>query len=108
MSREDALADTLKNDYTRAALTPRERAMLDYAHKLTKTPAAMEKADVDRLREVGFDDLGILHVVLVASWFNYINRVADGLGVRLDPHTAEALGNQAPIDWATPTHAAGT
>jgi len=89
--REDALADQLKVDYRQADLTPRERAMLDYAHKLTCTPHAMRDEDAQRLREHDFDDLGILHVVLPTSWFNYINRVADGLGVALDEPTWRAL-----------------
>jgi alkylhydroperoxidase family enzyme len=55
--------------------------MLDYAAKLTQTPAQVCAADLDRLRQVGFDDRAILQVNLIASWFNYINRVADGLGV---------------------------
>lgn len=55
--------------------------MLDYAHKLTLTPAAMSRADVEGLRLHGFDDQTILQINLIASYFNYINRVADGLGV---------------------------
>ena len=58
-----------------------DRAMLDYAAKLTQTPARMTQDDVERLRQVGFDDRAILQINLIASWFNYINRVADGLGV---------------------------
>lgn len=55
--------------------------MLEYTEKLTRHPAKVTRADVERLREVGFDDTGILQINLIASWFNYINRVADGLGV---------------------------
>ena len=55
--------------------------MLDYAAKLTRDPASVERADVERLRAEGFDDTAILQINLIASWFNYINRVADGLGV---------------------------
>ncbi len=55
--------------------------MLDYAAKLTTQPARVTTDDVERLRQVGFDDRGILQINLIASWFNYINRVADGLGV---------------------------
>jgi uncharacterized peroxidase-related enzyme len=75
------LAAALRRDYTQANLSPADRAMLDYAAKLTRTPAQVSRADVDRLRQVGFDDRGILQINLIASWFNYINRVADGLGV---------------------------
>ena len=55
--------------------------MLDYAAKLTLTPAAMGREDVESLRSHGFDDQAILQINLIASYFNYINRVADGLGV---------------------------
>lgn len=55
--------------------------MLDYAAKLTLTPADMGREDVEALRAHGFDDQAILQINLIASFFNYINRVADGLGV---------------------------
>ncbi|HLJ93491.1 MAG TPA: hypothetical protein VKU02_09915 [Gemmataceae bacterium] len=55
--------------------------MLDYAAKLTTSPAQVHPADLEQLRRVGFDDRAILQINLIASWFNYINRVADGLGV---------------------------
>ena len=55
--------------------------MLDYVAKLTLTPVRMQREDVENLREHGFDDTAILQINLIASWFNYINRVADGLGV---------------------------
>ena len=59
--------------------------MLDYAAKLTRHAWKVTPADLDRLRQVGFDDRGILQINLIASWFNYINRVADGLGVGREP-----------------------
>jgi len=55
--------------------------MLDFTAKLTQAPARITPDDHDRLRQVGFDDRGILQITLIASWFNYINRVADALGV---------------------------
>lgn len=55
--------------------------MLDYAVKLTRDPASMSRADVERLRAVGFNDQAILQINGIASYFNYINRMADGLGV---------------------------
>jgi uncharacterized peroxidase-related enzyme len=64
-----------------AGLTDPERAMLGYAEKLTLTPAKVQREDLDLLRAEGFDDRAILQINLIASWFNYINRVADGLGV---------------------------
>lgn len=66
---------------TAPALDDRDRAMLGYVEKLTRDPASVQREDLDDLRSHGFDDTAILQVNLIASWFNYINRVADGLGV---------------------------
>lgn len=55
--------------------------MLDFAVKLTRTPYKHTREDVEKLRAVGFDDVGILQITLIAAFFNYINRVADALGV---------------------------
>jgi alkylhydroperoxidase family enzyme len=62
-------------------LSEREFALLEYTEKLTRSPARVHPGDLDLLRAVGLDDTGILQANLIASWFNYINRVADGLGV---------------------------
>jgi uncharacterized peroxidase-related enzyme len=72
-------------DYTTARLSPTDRALCDYAIKLTHTPAAMSQADVDALRVHGLSDRAINDAVQVIAFFNYINRVADGLGVDLEP-----------------------
>jgi len=58
--------------------------MLDYVVKLTKDAVQVSPRDHERLREAGFDDKAILQITLIASWFNYINRVADALGVGRD------------------------
>ena len=58
--------------------------MLDYVVQLTKDATKITRKHHARLREVGFDDKGILQITLIASWFNYINRVADALGVGRD------------------------
>ena len=55
--------------------------MLDYVAQLTRDATGINRQDHERLRLVGFDDRGILQITLIASWFNYINRVADALGV---------------------------
>ncbi len=55
--------------------------MLDYVVQLTKDATRVTQEDHERLRKVGFDDTGILQITLIASWFNYINRVADALGL---------------------------
>jgi uncharacterized protein YciW len=58
--------------------------MLDYAVKLTLSPADIGEEDVERLRQEGFDDSGILDICQVTAYYNYVNRLADGLGVELE------------------------
>jgi uncharacterized peroxidase-related enzyme len=78
---DEKLVKALERDYTTAPITVPERVMLDYVVKLTKDATKVSKNDHDGLRAVGFDDQAILQITLIASWFNYINRVADALGV---------------------------
>ncbi|MGA9964796.1 MAG: hypothetical protein WBQ10_06305 [Terriglobales bacterium] len=78
---DEALIEALKQDYTTAPISQLDRVMLDYVVKLTKDATKVWKDDHDRLRAAGFDDKAILQITLIASWFNYINRVADSLGV---------------------------
>jgi uncharacterized peroxidase-related enzyme len=78
---DKGLVEALENDYTTAPITPQERVMLDYVVKLTRDATKVWKDDIESLRAAGFDDRGILQITLIASWFNYINRVADALGV---------------------------
>jgi uncharacterized peroxidase-related enzyme len=66
-------------------LEPRLRALLAYALKLTLTPAAMTREDLDALREHGLDDRAIVDANQVVAYYNYVNPVADGLGVDLEP-----------------------
>jgi uncharacterized peroxidase-related enzyme len=75
------LVAALEADYLTAPISEQERAMLDYAVQITRDATRISPADHDRLRSVGFDDRGILQITLIAAWFNYINRVADALGV---------------------------
>lgn len=75
------LANAIRRDWRTAPLEPADRAMLGYVDKLTRAPASVAAADLDELRSAGFDDVAILQINLIASFFNYINRVADGLGV---------------------------
>jgi uncharacterized peroxidase-related enzyme len=80
-SLDDELAAELRRDYTKANLSDADRAMLDFAAKLTVSPYKHTREDVEKLRAVGFDDTGVLQITLIAAFFNYINRVADALGV---------------------------
>ncbi len=59
--------------------------MLDYVVQVTKDATRVQREDIEGLRSAGFDDRGILQITLIASWFNYINRVADALGVGREP-----------------------
>jgi alkylhydroperoxidase family enzyme len=74
----------LESDYTKAPLSDSERVMVEYVIQLTRDATKITPAYHGRLREAGFDDKGILQITLIASWFNYINRVADSLGVGRD------------------------
>ncbi len=71
----------LREDYRSAPITDQDRVMLDYVVKLTKNASAITPEDHQQLRATGFEDKAILQITLIAAWFNYINRVADALGV---------------------------
>jgi len=88
--KDDALVAAVKRDYTQAPLDRPTRALLDYAVKLTRTPGEMRREDAEALRNEGFTDRAILDAAEVVGYFNYINRIADGLGVDLEPGMAPA------------------
>ncbi len=79
-TKDDELAAAVKSDYKTANISDAERAMLDYSVQLTKDATKIYPETLENLREQGFDDQAILQITLIASWFNYINRVADALG----------------------------
>ncbi len=85
---DEELVLALRDDWRTAPLTDVERAIVEYVVKITEDATRVSPADHERLRAVGYDDRGILQITLIASWFNYINRVADALGV----------GREAPPD----------
>jgi len=74
----------LQKDYRAAPISEQDKVMVEYVVKITKDATQCSHDDHDKLRAVGFDDRGILQITLIASWFNYINRVADALGVGRD------------------------
>jgi uncharacterized peroxidase-related enzyme len=84
LTRDDELLAQLKEDYTQASLAPADRAMLDYAAKLTLTPVTVTRSDVQALRRAGFDDQAILDIAQITAYFAFVNRTADGLGVSLE------------------------
>jgi len=78
---DNDLVDAIRRDYRTAPIDERDRTMLDYVADLTRDATRITPEHHERLRAAGFDDRGILQITLIASWFNYINRVADALGV---------------------------
>jgi uncharacterized peroxidase-related enzyme len=98
---DDELVGALRQDYTKAPISEQDRAMLDYVVKMTKDATKCSPADHARLREVGFDDRGILQITLIAAWFNYINRVADALGVGRDWSEKDLVRSHAETASAT-------
>ena len=73
------------HDYRAAELEPRVRALCDFAVQLTALPASVERADVDALRAHGLDDPAIHDAIQVIAYFNYINRIAEGVGIEPEP-----------------------
>jgi uncharacterized peroxidase-related enzyme len=77
----DQLVHLIASDWRQAPLGSADLALCVYAEKLTLTPTEMSEEDLERLRQHGFDDRGIHDATLVIAYFNYINRIADSLGV---------------------------
>jgi uncharacterized peroxidase-related enzyme len=75
----------LGRDYAGAELAPADRAMLAYAVKLTRAPSTITESDIAALREVGFDDRAIHDICSITAYYAFVNRIADGLGVELEP-----------------------
>jgi uncharacterized peroxidase-related enzyme len=82
---DKGLVAALEKDYRTAPISGQDRVMLDYVVQVTKDATRVQREDIEGLRSAGFDDRGILQITLIASWFNYINRVADALGVGREP-----------------------
>ena len=81
---DDQLVESIRKDFRSAPLSDQDRVMLEYVEQLTSDATCIGPAHHEKLRAAGFDDRGILQITLIASWFNYINRVADALGVGRD------------------------
>ena len=88
-SDDPELASHIMLDYTQADLDEQTRGMLDFAVKLTKNPSGNRKADIERLRGLGLNDQQILSTVLITCVFNFMTRLADGLGVELQENRFE-------------------
>jgi len=81
-SSDDPLVEGIKQDYTLLDLPPSERAMLDYAVKLTVAPSSVADDDIKTLRAHGFDDRDILDIVYVICLYNFNDRMADATGIK--------------------------
>lgn len=84
VSLDAELVSALRQNPNEAKLDAQDRAMIDYVIRLTKRSASMIEDDINDLRQVGFDDVAILQITMIAAWFNYVNRVADALGLGKD------------------------
>lgn len=82
---DEAQVHSIQKDYRRASLSAREMALLDYAVKLTQTPKKIAHEDLNRLRSEGFTDEQLVDAAHCIGYFNFINRVLDGLGVDPEP-----------------------
>jgi len=91
--KDDTLADQLKQNWKTAELDDSDRSLCQWAEKLTKSPDKMTQADVDLLKEKRFSQSAISDAAQVISYFNYINRIADGLGVDLEPEMEKVNEN---------------
>jgi uncharacterized peroxidase-related enzyme len=81
---DEGFVEALARDFRSAPISDEDRVMLEYVEQITRDATRITPEHHTRLREVGFDDRGILQITLIAAWFNYINRVADALGVGRD------------------------
>ena len=87
--KDRARIDRVVEDYRAVDFPPKTRAMLDYAVKVTTALPSVTEADVAALRDVGFSDRDILDINLIASYFNFVNRIASGLGVTFSPEEVQ-------------------
>ena len=81
---DETLKNQLVDDYNAADISDFDKLMLGYSVKITRDPASIDRAYVDRLKELGFDNHTLHDIVQVTAYFNYVNRLADGLGVELE------------------------
>ena len=86
LTKNPNLAPDIARDWRTATLDDADRALCAYADKLTRTPQEMTEDDVTALREAGFDDRGILDACQIVAYFNFVTRLAEGLGVELEDY----------------------
>lgn len=89
VTKDDELVDAIERDHRQAPISAADREMLDYAVRLTKEPGDVEEGHVEALRDAGFDDRQILDIAQVAAYYNFVNRIALGLGVEVEGYWGE-------------------
>jgi len=94
-SGDHSLVRHLKTDPENAPLGAQDRAMVDFALKLTRAPATVKREDLEFLQQYGFSEENVVDIVLITCVFNFMNRLADGLGVELDPQMQHLLDANA-------------
>ncbi len=85
ITKDDKLVSALIEEYQTAPVSEQDRAMLAYVDKLTRTPAAITAVDVEALRKAGFSTAAVLDICQVAAYYAFVNRLASGLGVEIEP-----------------------
>lgn len=88
MTGDDTFVAQVREEPEAADLTERERVIVSFAEKMTRTPGALGPADLDGLRRLGLPEEGVLQVTAIVGFFNYVNRMADALGVGRGEGTA--------------------
>ncbi len=92
---DHTLVKHLKNDPVNAPLDSQNRAMIDFALKLTREPSTMKRDDIESLKQHGFSEEQVVDIVLITCNFNFMDRLADGLGVELDANVQRLVEKYA-------------
>lgn len=89
VTKDKELAATMRENFRDHQLSDAERAMLEFAEQLTTSPEADHASSVQKLKSLAFTEEAILHITLVIAYFNFVNRIANGLGVHLEDYWRE-------------------
>jgi len=92
---DHTLVKHLKTDPANAPLDPADKAMIDFALKLTREPSSVKQQEIELLKQHEFSEEQVVDIVLITCTFNFMDRLADGLGVELDPHMQRLVERNA-------------